>query len=161
MLARIVDQPIEPAAVLAAVGDEADGASVLFLGTVRDHNDGRPVDGLHYEAYREMAESVLAEIAEEAAERAGTRRIAVCHRTGELAIGDVSVAIAVSTPHRAEAFDAARYVIEEIKSRLPVWKRECYADGDAEWLPGDVPGRHAQSSVPGGPHSRRGSEHHG
>lgn len=161
MLTRIVDQPIDPPSVLAAVGDDADGASVLFVGTVRDHNEGRPVDGLHYEAYREMAESVLAEIAEEAAARAGSSRLAVFHRTGELAIGDVSVAIAVSTPHRAEAFDAARYIIEEIKSRLPVWKRERYADGDAEWLPGDAGGGHARSAVPDAAHPGKGSKHHG
>lgn len=161
MLARIVDRPIDPASVLAAVGDDADGASLLFLGTVRNHNEGRPVHGLHYEVYREMAESVLAEIAEEAAAITGSSRIAVFHRTGELDIGDVSVAIAVSTPHRAEAFDAARYMIEEIKSRLPVWKRERYADGDAEWLPGEVAGTHVQSSVSEGAHPGEGSENNG
>lgn len=135
----IVAEPILPERVLARVGDDADGAAVLFLGTVRDHADGRPVTGMRYDAYEEMAEQVLRAIAVEAAERLGTERLAVVHRTGELAIGEVSVAIAASSPHRAEAFDAARYVIEEIKKRLPVWKKERYADGAVSWVAGTVP----------------------
>ena len=130
---------IDPAEVLARVGDDRDGAAILFLGVVRDHADGRPVEGMRYDAYVEMAGPVLTEIAREAAERLGSDRIAVVHRTGELAIGEVSVAIAVSSPHRAEAFDASRYVIEEIKKRLPVWKKEHYRDGAAEWVDGTVP----------------------
>jgi molybdopterin synthase catalytic subunit len=139
MWSRVTTHPIDPAAVLAEVGAAADGAVLLFLGTVRDHNDGRPVSGVRYEAYVEMAERVLSEIAREAAERLGTDRIAVVHRIGELAVGEASVAIAVSSPHRAEAFDACRYVIEEIKRRLPVWKEERYAEGASRWLEGQVP----------------------
>ncbi len=131
--------PIDPTSVLERVGERADGAALLFLGVVRDHADGRPVEGMRYDAYVEMAEGVLAEIAAEAAERLGTDRVAVVHRTGELAIGEVSVAIAVSSPHRAEAYDASRYVIEEIKKRLPVWKKEHYTDGAAAWVEGAVP----------------------
>jgi molybdopterin synthase catalytic subunit len=82
---------------------------------------------------------VLSAIAQEAALLCGTDHIAVVHRTGELMIGDVSVAIAVSTPHRAEAFEAARYIIEHIKQRLPVWKHEHYVDGAAQWLSGAIP----------------------
>ncbi len=130
---------IEPSGILEMVGHSEDGAAVLFVGVVRDHADGRPVSGMRYEAYAEMAESVLSEIAHEAAERLGTDRIVVAHRTGELSIGDVSVAIAASSPHRAEAFDASRYVIEEIKKRLPVWKKEHYQDGAAGWVSGTVP----------------------
>jgi molybdopterin synthase catalytic subunit len=137
--AWITDHAIDTAEVLAAVGTPADGAALLFLGTVREENDGRPVRGMRYDAYAAMAESVLEEIAREAGEQAGTERISVVHRTGELAIGDVSVAIAVSTPHRAEAFDAARYIIEQIKLRLPVWKHEHYTDGRSEWLDGATP----------------------
>jgi molybdopterin synthase catalytic subunit len=132
----IVSGPIDSAEVLARVGDPSDGAVLLFLGTVRDHADGRSVEGLHYESYQAMAEEVLGAIVAEAAERLGTDRIAVVHRVGELAIGDVSVAIAVSSPHRAEAYDASRYVIEQIKERLPVWKHERYAEGDAHWVRG-------------------------
>jgi molybdopterin synthase catalytic subunit len=130
---------IDPAAVLARVGDDRDGASILFLGVVRDHADGRPVEGMRYDAYVEMAEGVLADIAREASEKAGTDRLAVVHRVGELSIGEVSVAIAVSSPHRAEAYDASRYVIEEIKKRVPVWKKEHYTDGAAEWVEGQLP----------------------
>jgi len=139
MYSAVVTEPIDPAAVLAKVGADEDGASLLFLGVVRDHAEGRAVRGMRYDAYEQMAESVLAEIAGEAAERLGTDRVAVVHRTGELGVGEVSVAIAVSSPHRAEAYEASRYVIEEIKKRLPVWKKERYTDGDAAWVEGIVP----------------------
>ena len=135
----MVSQPIDPADVLARVGGPEDGAVLLFLGTVRNHAGGEAVDGITYEAYEKMASPVLAEIASEAAERLGTDRLTVVHRVGELAIGDVSVAIAVSSPHRAQAYDASRYVIEEIKKRLPVWKREHYQDGRSEWVTGIDP----------------------
>jgi molybdopterin synthase catalytic subunit len=137
--AWITDAAIDTGTVLQSVGSPSDGAVLLFLGTVREENDGRPVRGMRYDAYAAMAESVLQEIATEAAEQADTDRISVVHRTGELAIGDVSVAIAISAPHRAEAFDAARYVIEQIKLRLPVWKHEHYTDGRSEWLDGATP----------------------
>lgn len=137
--ATVGPEPIDPAQILSRVGSEEDGALVLFVGVVRDHADGRSVSGMRYDAYHEMAEGVLRDIALEAADRLGTDRLAVAHRTGELEVGEVSVAIAVSSPHRAESFDASRYVIEEIKKRLPVWKQEHYADGRAEWVPGRVP----------------------
>ena len=137
--AWITREPITPVDVLERVGAEEDGAVLLFLGVVRNHNDGRPVTGMTYEAYDEMAGKVLAEIAGEAAARLGTDRVAVVHRVGELEIGEVSVAIAASSPHRAESFDATRYVIEEIKKRLPVWKKEQYADAESQWLEGRVP----------------------
>ena len=132
----IVRAAIDPAAVLALVGDPADGAVLLFLGTVRDHADGRSVGGLRYEAYQDMAEKELNVIAEEAVRRLGTDRVAVVHRVGDLSVGDVSVAIAVSSPHRAEAYQASRFIIEEIKKRLPVWKHEKYEDGEAVWVQG-------------------------
>lgn len=136
MISRITVDPIDPAQVMAAVGGDEDGAVLLFLGVVRNHADGRPVDGMHYEAYAAMADQVLEEIAGEAAEIAGSDRIAVVHRTGELKIGEASVAIAVSSPHRAEAYAASRHVIEEIKKRLPVWKHEHYLDGEVGWVDG-------------------------
>ena len=135
----ITTDPIEPGAVLARVGEPEDGAATLFVGIVRNSNDGRPVYGMEYEGYGDMAREQLAAIVAEAAGRAGSDRVAAVHRLGKLAVGEVSVAIAVSTPHRAEAFAAARYVIEEIKKRLPIWKREHYLDGEAEWLDGHVP----------------------
>ena len=124
---------------MTLTGADQDGASLLFLGVVRDHNDGRSVAGVQYDAYEEMAEQVLSEIVEEAARAAGTDRVAAIHRIGELRVGEVSVAITVSSPHRAEAYDASRYIIEEIKKRLPVWKKEHYSDGAEGWVEGRTP----------------------
>ncbi len=135
----ITHDPIEPTEVLASLGSDEDGAVLLFLGTVRNHAEGRDVTGILYEAYQEMAEKELAAIAEEAAVRAGTPRVAVIHRLGELAVGEPSVAIGVASPHRAEAYDASRFVIEEIKKRLPVWKKERFVDGSADWTDGTRP----------------------
>ena len=137
--AWITREPIRPRDVLERVGAAEDGAVLLFLGVVRNHNDGAAVSGMTYDAYDEMAGTVLGEIAGEAAERLGTDRVAVVHRVGELEIGQVSVAIAASSPHRAESFDATRYVIEEIKKRLPVWKKEHYVEAGSKWLEGNVP----------------------
>jgi molybdopterin synthase catalytic subunit len=147
--ASITSDAIDPLHVLGDVGSAADGAVLLFLGTVREQNDGRAVRGMRYDAYAAMAEQVLHAIAAEAAELAGTDRVAVVHRTGELQIGDVSVAIAVSTPHREQAFAASRHIIEQIKLRLPVWKHEHYSDAESRWLDGAVPpGSAAPESVP-------------
>lgn len=139
MFARVVRDPIDPASVLSRVGADQDGAALLFLGVVRNHNEDRPVGGMRYDAYEEMAVGVLAEIVREAAAIVETDRVAVVHRVGELTVGDVSVAIAVSSPHRAEAYEASRYVIEEIKKRLPVWKKERYIDGREAWVAGTPP----------------------
>lgn len=136
---RVGPEAIDPAAVLARVGDDGDGAVILFVGTVRNHAEGRPVSGMTYEAYGDMAESVLSEILVEVHSRWETDRLAVVHRTGALELGEASVAIAVSTPHRADAFDASRYVIEQIKKRLPVWKHEHFVDGASRWVEGQVP----------------------
>jgi len=138
-VAAIVREPIDPAQVLTMIGADQDGASLLFLGVVRDHNDGRSVGGVRYDTYEDMAAEVLSEIVSEAAQVAGTDRVAAVHRVGELKVGEVSVAIAVSSPHRAEAYEASRYIIEEIKKRLPVWKKERYSDGAEEWVEGRTP----------------------
>lgn len=134
MRAAMVDRPIEPAALLREVSDHRNGASVLFVGTVRELNDGAPVTGLDYSAYGAMAQRELGDILAEAARRWETTDIVVEHRIGELGLGDVSVAIAAAHPHRGQAFEAARYVIEELKRRAPIWKREHYVDGRAEWV---------------------------
>lgn len=143
MYVAITPDPIDPAAVLARVGNAGDGAAVLFVGRIRDRNDGRPVAGLAYDAYAPMAEKVLRELARETLDRLGLppggARIAVVHRVGELDVGDVGVAVAVASPHRAEAFDACRRIMDELKRRAPIWKRERYADGASEWLEGTVP----------------------
>ena len=138
MTAWITADPISADSVLSHVGAESDGAINLFLGVVRNHNEGQAVSGMHYDAYVEMAERVLREIVTEAEALPGSGRVAAVHRTGELQIGEASVAIAASAPHRAAAFEACRYVIEEIKKRLPVWKQERYVDGAERWLPGEL-----------------------
>jgi molybdopterin synthase catalytic subunit len=134
MRAAIVHAPIDSAALLAEVATTANGAIVLFVGTVRETNDGRAVSGIDYAAYESMAVRELAGIAAEAAARFGTDDVVVEHRVGRLALGETSVAIAVAHPHRAQAYDASRFIIEEIKRRVPIWKREEYVDGTREWI---------------------------
>ena len=106
----------------------------MFAGTVRDTNDGRSVTAIDYSAYTSMAESELESILAEAQDRFGVMGIVVEHRVGTLALGDVSVAIVAAHAHRAPALDCTRFVIEEIKKRVPIWKREHYADGTREWV---------------------------
>ena len=134
MRAALVDRPIDPALLLAEVASPVNGATVLFVGTVRNVNAGKAVTGLDYAAYDEMAERELAEIVQAAAERFGTRHIAVEHRTGTLTLGEASIVIAVGHARRKQAYDASRWLIEEIKKRVPIWKREHYADGTREWV---------------------------
>jgi molybdopterin synthase catalytic subunit len=134
MRTALVERSIDTAALVAEVADVSNGATVLFIGTVRDMNDGRAVSGIEYSAYVSMAVLELDRIAAEVAKKFGTDDIVVEHRTGELALGDASVAIAVAHPRRAAAFDAARHVIEQIKQRVPIWKLEHYRDGTREWV---------------------------
>jgi len=136
---RVTREPIDAAALLRQVVAPSDGAALLFWGVVRAEHGGRAVSHLEYEAYAPMAEAKLAEIAAEARERWSTGEIAVVHRVGRLEVGEASVAIVVASPHRAEAYEASRYVIEELKRRVPVWKREGYVDGDSEWVAGFTP----------------------
>ena len=134
--ALVTEDPIDPAAMLSGALSPADGAALLFWGVVREQNDGRAVSRLEYSAYGPMAEREMLRIADEARERFGTGAIHVVHRVGLLEIGEASVAIAVASPHRGEAYEASRYVIEQLKQRVPVWKREGYVDGATEWVPG-------------------------
>jgi molybdopterin synthase catalytic subunit len=133
-LATLVRAPIDPSAIIRDVSNPANGAVLLFLGAVRQVNDGRDVTGIDYAAYEAMAQRELESIVVEAAERYGTADVAVQHRLGELAIEEVSVAIAVGHAHRDEAYAVSRFVIEELKRRVPIWKREHYADGTREWV---------------------------
>jgi molybdopterin synthase catalytic subunit len=130
----IVTHVIDAAALISEVASDAHGATSLFLGTVRDVNDGRAVTGMEYTAYDAMASRELAKIAAEAAEKFEGVSLVVEHRTGTLELREASVAIAASHAHRAHALDATRYVIEQLKQRVPVWKREHYADGTREWV---------------------------
>lgn len=123
-------------AALLSVSD-ADGALCTFVGTVRDHNRGRTVVRLEYESYEQMALPLMEEIAAETARRFPVTDVRMVHRLGALAVGDASVAVAVASPHRDEAFAACRYAIDTLKQTVPIWKKEFYADGSA-WLD-DVP----------------------
>ncbi|HKS05304.1 MAG TPA: molybdenum cofactor biosynthesis protein MoaE [Gemmatimonadaceae bacterium] len=134
MRVEIVERAIDATALLNEVAAITNGASVLFVGTVRDVNGGRPVTALDYRAYSSMAEAELSAIALEAEARWTPGTIVCEHRVGSLALGDVSVAIVAAHPHRGAAFDACRYVIEELKKRVPIWKREHYADGERSWV---------------------------
>jgi molybdopterin synthase catalytic subunit len=132
--AAIVSREIEPAALIAEVRSPEYGAISSFIGTVRELNDGRKVSGIEYSAYSAMAEVELTRILDEAEERFGVDALVVEHRTGQLELGDVSVAIVVAHAHRAPALDCTRFVIEEIKKRVPIWKMEHYQDGTREWV---------------------------
>lgn len=134
MRSAIVDRPLDAAALLAEVSAPRHGASVLFVGVVRESNDGRRVSGIEYSAYREMAERELASILSDAATAFAHADIVIEHRVGTLSVGEASVVIAVSHPHRGAAYDASRQVIEQLKRRVPIWKREHYADGTREWV---------------------------
>ena len=122
--------------LLENVKDDAAGATVLFLGTVRNHNDDYAVSGIHYEAYINMAQEAMAKIEAEAIKRWNLKKFAAVHRIGNLKIGEVSVAIAVSSEHRAEAFEAGRYAIDRIKTEVPIWKKEMTADKGGIWAEG-------------------------
>lgn len=132
----IKDQPIEPGSLVAEVGRPDAGAVALFLGTARDHSGDRTgVTHLEYEAYVEQVEPKVAEIVDEARERWPVLDVVVEHRVGRVEVGQPSVAVVVSSPHRAEAFEAARYIIDELKDRAPIWKQEHWPGG-SEWSPG-------------------------
>ena len=139
--ARLTSEPIEVATLIRDVTADERGAVSLFLGTVRNTNEGRAVDGIDYTAYDAMAVSEMNRIADEATQQFEGVAVLMTHRTGTLRGGDVSVAIACAHAHRAPALDANRYVIEQLKQRVPIWKREHYLDGTSEWV--DPSGRPA------------------
>jgi molybdopterin synthase catalytic subunit len=130
---RLTEGPVNLTAVVVEVVDERAGAIATFLGTVRSQSRGREVIALEYEAYEDMAENVMAEIAEQAQERYDLCKVAISHRVGRVEPGETSVAIAVSAPHRRDALAACKDVIDELKERVPLWKKELYADGE-EWI---------------------------
>jgi molybdopterin synthase catalytic subunit len=134
--AEITQAPIAVDALLSGSARDHDGAQILFVGVVRNHAEGRPVRGMRYEAYVPMAARVLNRIAAEALDQHPVSQVVAVHRIGELEVGEASVAIVVAGPHRDPAYRASRYVIEEIKKRLPVWKHEHFTDGEARWVPG-------------------------
>jgi molybdopterin synthase catalytic subunit len=130
---RLTGEPIDVAAVLAEVADERAGAVASFVGTTRVHSRGRTVHHLDYEAYAGMAEQAMAEIAEELGRRYDLCAVAITHRVGRVEIGEASVAIAVSAPHRRDALAACRDAIDTLKETVPLWKKEVYEGGE-EWI---------------------------
>ena len=130
----IARDPIDVRVLEEHVRNAAFGAVVTFAGVVRElSDDGREVRGLSYEAHEEMAVAEFARIADEARQRFGACEIAVAHRVGDLRIGEPAVVVAVGSAHRGEAFDICEYVIDELKARAPIWKKEHYLDGASEW----------------------------
>ena len=131
----MTSEPLDADALMALVGAEGDGAVVTFAGLVRDHNQGRRVQFLEYEAYEPLAVRALQRIVDEAKELWPSARLATHHRVGRLEIGEASILIAAASPHRADAFAACRYTIERVKQIVPIWKHEHFDGGDV-WLEG-------------------------
>jgi molybdopterin synthase catalytic subunit len=132
-MSHIKDSPLDVRTVAHQVVSSERGGVVTFIGAVRDHHAGRAVVRLEYSAYVSMADAEFARILEEA-ERRWPAKVAAEHRVGTLDVGDVAVIVVAAAPHRDAAFEACRYVIEEIKRRVPIWKREHYTDGTAGWV---------------------------
>lgn len=130
---RITSEPIDLQGLLAFVGNPEAGAIATFIGTARNHNEGRRVISLEYETYSEMAEKELIRLGEEAKRKWKIQRIAITHRVGPVQTGEASVVIAVSAAHRQDAFDACRFAIEEIKKTVPIWKKEIFEGGEV-WI---------------------------
>lgn len=129
----VTDAPLDVSTHERMVADAASGAVVSFAGVVRDHDDGRGVTQLSYEGHPDAAK-ILAEVAADIAARTGVTSVAVSHRIGDLRVGDVALAAAVSAPHRAEAFAGCAQLVDEVKARLPIWKHQFFADGTEEWV---------------------------
>ena len=131
---EMTNAPIDYHALTESVRSSQSGAVVLFLGTVREMTEGRRTVALEYEGYPQMAEAKLAELESQARSRWPIDRVAIIHRLGHLELGDISVAIAVSCPHRKQAFDAGQFLIDELKVSVPIWKKENWDDGTTEWV---------------------------
>jgi molybdopterin synthase catalytic subunit len=136
VLTRVQSEPLSLDEAADAVADPAAGAACIFTGTVRDHSEAGDVTGLTYEAWHELAEQRLRELADDILQRWPARRVAIVHRVGELSVGETSVIVAVSAPHRADAFEACRHGIEQLKRDVPIWKKEGLVTGDAHWVMG-------------------------
>ena len=143
----IVAGGVRPGLVNEALENPAHGGIAVFYGAVRNLNHGRIVTAVSYECHKALAEKELTRIISEARSKWGDAiDVVVLHGTGRLRVGDISVAIGVSSPHRSEAFEGCRYIIEELKTRVPIWKQEHYVDGDSEWLKGHELCQHGGTS---------------
>ncbi|MFF4173437.1 molybdenum cofactor biosynthesis protein MoaE [Streptomyces sp. NPDC001744] len=132
-LLAIRETPLSVDEVLRAVGDDASGGTTLFVGTVRNHDGGADVDALGYSCHP-TAGAELRRVAEKVVANHPVRALAAVHRVGDLRVGDVAVVVAVSCPHRAEAFDACRRLIDDLKHEVPIWKHQTFSDGTEEWV---------------------------
>jgi len=133
----ITEEVLDPAPLVERVRSDRDGCVVTFLGVTRDHNEGRRVLHLEYEAYRPMAERKIAEIVEEMEARYPIGSVAIAHRVGRVDVGETSLVVAVSAPHRGPAFEAASYFVDELKRVVPIWKKEVFEDGEV-WVGDDA-----------------------
>ena len=138
---QITSEPIDVAAMIAWVSSPQSGGIAIFLGCTRGetHADGRQLVALDYEAYEQMAEPQLHNMVAQARKRWPIIRAAVSHRTGQVLVSEPSVAIVVGTPHRADAFEACRFLIDELKKSAAIWKKEIWNEGDASWVKGVLP----------------------
>ena len=134
----VLEGALDGPGIRAAAQDARAGAVVVFEGCARNHHQGRGVEELGYEAYGPMAEAVLAELREEAIQRFGLCACVVHHRVGTVPIGEAAVIVAASSAHRKEAFEAAMWIMDRIKERAPIWKKERYAEGGAAWVEGEA-----------------------
>lgn len=133
----IVDEPINLSALVHSDSSFECGAESIFIGKVRNHNLGRSVLSVTYDAFSPLTENIFRQLAEEACEKFEQRlSVTILHRVGSLSVGEVSIAIRVESPHRVEAFSACRFLIEQIKLKAPIWKKEFYEDGESEWVKG-------------------------
>lgn len=135
-MSRLTESPIDVVRLTAEGAREDCGAVVVFLGTTRDHHQGRRVLELAYEGYPRMAEPALERLEREACARFAIARCSIVHRLGVVPVGEASVAVVVTSAHRAAAFDAAQWVMDELKRTVPIWKRERFEDGGADWVEG-------------------------
>jgi molybdopterin synthase catalytic subunit len=145
---RLSDRPIDPAPLLQALGEARAGACVTFAGWVRNHNDGQPVQRLDYEAYPALAVKEGERVMAEARAKFPVLGMVAVHRTGSLAIGDMAVWVGVTAEHRDAAYAASRYIIDELKARVPIWKKEHYAGTEPAWINCATRGEHAQAAPP-------------
>lgn len=129
--------PINPSSVINKVRDLKNGAVVTFIGTVRNYSDTKAVVFLEFQVYKDMAENKLKEIGKEVGEKWGITNIAISHRVGKIGAGEIITVIAVGSPHRKEAFEACQYIINELKKRVPLWKKEVYQEGE-QWIEGQT-----------------------
>ena len=139
---EIVDNPIDTVAVLATVSSDLSGANVLFVGTTRRMTGDKETVQLSYECYNEMAFKQMERLRDEAKSKWPVQACSIVHRVGEVTIGEASIAVAVSSPHRKDAFDAASWLVDQLKKQVPIWKREHWKDGTEEWV-------HPEGALPG------------